>query len=76
MQTGKVVTTASSTGGGKFTVKIEKRSIGLVEYVEADYLLIASGSSRQVGMVHRLICNVFLHRVYYSLNIIVVITGI
>lgn len=34
--------------GGKFTVKLEKRSIDHVEYVEADYLLIASGSSQQV----------------------------
>lgn len=47
LQTGKVVTTASTTIGGKFFIKIEKRTIDLVENVEADYLLIASGSSQQ-----------------------------
>lgn len=47
MQTGKVVTTAS-TAGGKFNLKIEKRTIDYVESVEADYLFIASGSSQQV----------------------------
>ncbi|KAL8124463.1 uncharacterized protein LOC141718119 isoform X2 [Apium graveolens] len=46
MQTGKVVTTAS-TAGGKFNLKIEKRTIDYVESVEADYLFIASGSSQQ-----------------------------
>uniref|UniRef100_A0A2N9I8C0 FAD-dependent oxidoreductase 2 FAD binding domain-containing protein n=1 Tax=Fagus sylvatica TaxID=28930 RepID=A0A2N9I8C0_FAGSY len=47
LQTGKAVTTASATGGGKFLLKIEKRTINYVENVEADYLLIASGSSQQ-----------------------------
>ncbi|XP_041008397.1 uncharacterized protein YtfP isoform X1 [Juglans microcarpa x Juglans regia] len=47
LQTGKVVTTASASGLGKFLLKIEKRTIDYVEYVEADYLLIASGSSPQ-----------------------------
>ena len=50
LQTGKAVTTASATSGGKFLIKIEKRTINYVEYVEADYLLIASGSSQQVVM--------------------------
>lgn len=39
---------ASSTASGKFTVKLEKRSVDYIEYVEADYLLIASGSSQPV----------------------------
>lgn len=47
LQTGKVVTTASTTAGAKFILKLEKRSIDYVESVEADYLLIASGSSKQ-----------------------------
>nr|GMC62139.1 uncharacterized protein LOC109180409 [Ipomoea batatas] len=47
LQTGKTVTSVSHITGGKFTVKLEKRSIDHVEYVEADYLLIASGSSQQ-----------------------------
>lgn len=44
------MTTASASGLGKFLLKIEKRTIDYVEYVEADYLLIASGSSPQVVM--------------------------
>uniref|UniRef100_M1A9M3 Oxidoreductase n=2 Tax=Solanum tuberosum TaxID=4113 RepID=M1A9M3_SOLTU len=48
LQTGKVVTSASSTADGKFAIKLEKRSLDYVEHVEADYLLIASGSSKQV----------------------------
>lgn len=51
LQTGKVVTGASSTSDGKFAVKLEKRSLDYVEHVEADYLLIASGSSKQVSLV-------------------------
>ncbi|KAJ8544950.1 hypothetical protein K7X08_017533 [Anisodus acutangulus] len=47
LQTGKVVTGASSTADGKFAVKLEKHSLDYVEHVEADYLLIASGSSKQ-----------------------------
>ncbi|KAE8021629.1 hypothetical protein FH972_007503 [Carpinus fangiana] len=47
LQTGKVVTTASAAGGGKFILKIEKRTLSYVEHVDADYLLIASGSSPQ-----------------------------
>ncbi|KAJ9152535.1 hypothetical protein P3X46_026095 [Hevea brasiliensis] len=45
LQTGKVVINASVDAGGKFHLKIEKRTV--FESVEADYLLIASGSSRQ-----------------------------
>ncbi|XP_022133453.1 uncharacterized protein LOC111006025 isoform X2 [Momordica charantia] len=44
LQTGKVVTSASTSSGGKFVLKIQKI---VVEHVEANYLLIASGSSRQ-----------------------------
>ncbi|KAK4752843.1 hypothetical protein SAY87_021641 [Trapa incisa] len=47
IQTGKVVTTTSPTPYGKFIVKIEKRSIDYSETVAADYVLIASGSSKQ-----------------------------
>lgn len=38
----------STTTEGKFSIKLEKRSIDYVEYVEADYMMIASGSSDQV----------------------------
>eukprot|EP00257_Ricinus_communis_P004326 XP_002517453.2 uncharacterized protein LOC8276008 isoform X2 [Ricinus communis] len=47
LQTGKVVTKASTDASGKFHLKVEKRTAEFVESVEADYLLIASGSSRQ-----------------------------
>ncbi|XP_057481603.1 uncharacterized protein LOC130768548 isoform X1 [Actinidia eriantha] len=47
LQTGKVVTTASVTADGKFHLKIEKRTIDYVEFVKADYLLVASGSVKQ-----------------------------
>ncbi|GLU01968.1 hypothetical protein SLE2022_192430 [Rubroshorea leprosula] len=47
LQTGKVVTSASASAVGKFILKVEKRTLNFVEYVEADYLLIASGSSKQ-----------------------------
>lgn len=52
LQTGKVVTTASSDNAGwKFLLKVEKRTMNLVECIEADYLLIASGSSQQVWLI-------------------------
>ncbi|KAK9104864.1 hypothetical protein Scep_021708 [Stephania cephalantha] len=44
---GKVVTGACTANDGKFLVKIEKRTVGFLQNVEADYLLIASGSSQQ-----------------------------
>ncbi|CAN0857618.1 Uncharacterized protein YtfP [Linum grandiflorum] len=47
LQTGKTVTSASAGAQGKFIVKVEKRSVDFLEYLEADYLMIASGSSRQ-----------------------------
>ncbi|KAM5581476.1 hypothetical protein ABKV19_010614 [Rosa sericea] len=47
LQTGKAVITASPTDGGKFLLGIEKRTPSSVEYVEADYLLIASGNGKQ-----------------------------
>ncbi|TXG59052.1 hypothetical protein EZV62_016881 [Acer yangbiense] len=47
LQTGKAVTTTTATAGGKFLLKLEKRTLNLVECIEADYLLIASGSSKQ-----------------------------
>lgn len=40
--------TASSTDGGKFLLGVENRTFSSPEYVEADYLLIASGNSKQV----------------------------
>ncbi|CAA0823398.1 FAD/NAD(P)-binding oxidoreductase family protein [Striga hermonthica] len=47
LQTGKTVSSASTSEDGKFSIKIEKRTVDYVEYVKADYLMIASGSSEQ-----------------------------
>ncbi|KAJ4707517.1 FAD/NAD(P)-binding oxidoreductase family protein [Melia azedarach] len=47
LQSGKAVTSASISAGGKFLLKVEKRTMNLAECIEADYLLIASGSSPQ-----------------------------
>ncbi|KAK8520596.1 hypothetical protein V6N12_004530 [Hibiscus sabdariffa] len=47
LQTGKIVTSASASASGKFLLKMERRTLKPVELVEADYLLIASGSSPQ-----------------------------
>lgn len=41
------MTSASRIARGKFAVRVEKQTADSVEYVEAAYLLIASGSSRQ-----------------------------
>ncbi|KAK6912409.1 hypothetical protein RJ641_022010 [Dillenia turbinata] len=46
LQTGKTVTAASAVGQ-KFLLKIERHSLDVVEYIEANYLLVATGSSRQ-----------------------------
>lgn len=40
--------TASPTDGQKFLLGIENRTPNSVEYIEADYLLIASGNGKQV----------------------------
>ncbi|XP_078442289.1 FAD/NAD(P)-binding oxidoreductase family protein [Wolffia australiana] len=47
LQTGKIVTKASVNADGKFILQVEKQSIGSVEHVEADFMLICTGSSRQ-----------------------------
>ncbi|XP_021856051.1 uncharacterized protein [Spinacia oleracea] len=46
IQTGKTVTTASSSAARKFSLKIDMRTSS-TDLVEADYLLIATGSSKQ-----------------------------
>ncbi|KAL2252433.1 UNVERIFIED_CONTAM: 3-dehydro-bile acid delta(4,6)-reductase [Sesamum indicum] len=47
LQTGKAVTSVSTTACGKFSIKIEKRTVNYVEYIEANYVMIATGSSEQ-----------------------------
>lgn len=48
MQTGKIVTTASSSASGKLVLSIEMRASSSINLLEADYLLLATGSSKQV----------------------------
>ena len=59
------------TAGGKFHLKIEKCTIDYVEYVEANYLLVASGSSRQV-----VFCCMFFYIVDYAAQISVFVNFI
>ncbi|KAG6411155.1 hypothetical protein SASPL_129230 [Salvia splendens] len=47
LETGKTVTSVSAISGCKFSVKVEKRTVGYVEHAEANFLMIASGSSEQ-----------------------------
>lgn len=54
LQTGKTVTAASSSAAGKFALKIEMHTSPSADLVEADYLLIATGSSKQVSLAIRL----------------------
>ncbi|RWW09317.1 hypothetical protein GW17_00027187 [Ensete ventricosum] len=35
--------------GEQFLLKVEKRTMNFVEYIKADYVLMAMGSSQQVG---------------------------
>lgn len=48
LQAGKSVSGASVDANGKFVVKVEKRTIDFVDYVSANYVLVATGSSQQV----------------------------
>ncbi|XP_031476604.1 uncharacterized protein LOC116248130 [Nymphaea colorata] len=47
LQTGKVLMHASRSVSGRFALSIQKVKMATVETVESDYLLIATGSSRQ-----------------------------
>uniref|UniRef100_M8D685 FAD-dependent oxidoreductase 2 FAD binding domain-containing protein n=1 Tax=Aegilops tauschii TaxID=37682 RepID=M8D685_AEGTA len=44
---GKSVSGASVDANGKFVVKVEKRTIDFVDYISANYVLVATGSSQQ-----------------------------
>jgi lysine/ornithine N-monooxygenase len=50
MQTKKNVTAVSVLSGGKFLLEIKQLPAGSSEQVEVDYLLIATGSNRQVAV--------------------------
>ncbi|KAF8655917.1 hypothetical protein HU200_060871 [Digitaria exilis] len=47
LQAGKAVSSASVTQHGKFVLKVEKRTADLVDYINANYVLVATGSSQQ-----------------------------
>nr|CAD1841822.1 unnamed protein product [Ananas comosus var. bracteatus] len=55
LQTGKVVSSTSVVGNGKFLLTVEKRTIDFVEHLEATYVLVATGSSKQLitGLLDR-----------------------
>lgn len=59
LQTGKTVTSVSATAGGKFSIKVEIRTLDFAEYVDANYLMIASGNSEQVASKFQLFCSLF-----------------
>lgn len=48
LQAGKAVPSVSVTQHGKFVLKVEKRTADLVDYLNANYVLVATGSSQQV----------------------------
>uniref|UniRef100_A0A453JF51 Uncharacterized protein n=1 Tax=Aegilops tauschii subsp. strangulata TaxID=200361 RepID=A0A453JF51_AEGTS len=47
LKAGKSVSGASVDANGKFVVKVEKRTIDFVDYISANYVLVATGSSQQ-----------------------------
>lgn len=61
LETGKTVTSVSAIAGSRFSVKVEKRTVGYVEYAEANYLMIASGSSAQVHKVSVVLAHSSFH---------------
>jgi hypothetical protein len=42
------VSSASVNDNGKFVLKVEKRTVDFVDYLNANYVLVATGSSQQV----------------------------
>ncbi|KAK3137138.1 hypothetical protein QOZ80_5BG0448380 [Eleusine coracana subsp. coracana] len=47
LQAGKSVSSVSVNKHGKFLLKVEKRTADLVDYINANYVLVATGSSQQ-----------------------------
>ncbi|WOL15240.1 hypothetical protein Cni_G24021 [Canna indica] len=47
LQIGKTVSEVSLSDSGQFLLKVEKRTTDFVEHIMADYLLMATGSSKQ-----------------------------
>ncbi|KAK3140347.1 hypothetical protein QOZ80_5AG0399690 [Eleusine coracana subsp. coracana] len=47
LQAGKSVSNVSINEHGKFLLKVEKRTADLVDYINANYVLVATGSSQQ-----------------------------
>ncbi|XP_062203703.1 uncharacterized protein LOC133905914 [Phragmites australis] len=47
LQAGKAVCSASVTEHGKFVLKVEKRTVDFVDFINANYVLVATGSSQQ-----------------------------
>lgn len=47
LQAGKSVSSASVNDDGKFVLKVEKRTVDFVDHLNANYVLVATGSSQQ-----------------------------
>uniref|UniRef100_A0A0D9Y1V3 Uncharacterized protein n=1 Tax=Leersia perrieri TaxID=77586 RepID=A0A0D9Y1V3_9ORYZ len=47
LKAGKAVSGASVIENGRFVLKVEKRTIDFVDYINADYVVVATGSSQQ-----------------------------
>ncbi|XP_048527435.1 uncharacterized protein YtfP [Triticum urartu] len=47
LQAGKSVSGASVNDNGKFVVEVQKRTVDFVDYIDANYVLVATGSSQQ-----------------------------
>ncbi|EMS58595.1 hypothetical protein TRIUR3_25362 [Triticum urartu] len=47
LKAGKSVSGASVNDNGKFVVEVQKRTVDFVDYIDANYVLVATGSSQQ-----------------------------
>ncbi|KAM0826119.1 hypothetical protein ACQ4PT_069097 [Festuca glaucescens] len=47
LKAGKSVSSASVNNDGKFVLKVEKRTVDFIDYLNANYVLVATGSSQQ-----------------------------
>lgn len=67
MQTRKAVISVSVSDNGKFLLNVQQQLANHVEHIEADYLLIASGCSRQV-VVDILFVSIIMHlkQIFYQ----------
>jgi len=73
LQAGKAVSSASVAQDGKFVLKVEKRTSDFVDYINANYVLVATGSSQQVWaflFAPRFVSSPYHRAESYTLNIL------